>query len=158
MRRTLLLLALTCALACSCRAQPGAPSAPAAAPGAVGNAAVASIAGDSPVQTATDAVEPVFAITEIASFAEPWALAFLPDGRLLVTEKRGKLRLVQPGGMLGEVSGVPAVSYGGQGGFGDLAVHPDFGKNGLIYLSYAEAGEGGLRGAAVARARLTLDD
>ena len=85
-------------------------------------------------------------------------MAFLPDGRVLVTEKRGALKLVQPGGAIGDVSGVPAVDYGGQGGFGDVALHPKFADNGMVYVSYAESGEGGRRGAAVARAKLTLDD
>ncbi|MBC7657235.1 MAG: PQQ-dependent sugar dehydrogenase, partial [Frankiaceae bacterium] len=56
-----------------------------------------------------------FAITEVAKFNEPWAMAFLPDGRLLVTEKAGQLRLLEPGGHVGTVTGVPSVSYGGQG-------------------------------------------
>jgi glucose/arabinose dehydrogenase len=151
MTRTLLLLALTCALACSCRAQTGAPAAPSPA------TAPTSTAAASPIQREAKAVEPVFAITEVASFDEPWAMAFLPDGRLLVTEKRGALKLVQPGGTAGDVRGVPAVDYGGQGGFGDVALHPRFAENGLVYLSYAEAGDGDRRGAAVARAKLTLD-
>jgi glucose/arabinose dehydrogenase len=99
-----------------------------------------------------------FAITEIANFDEPWAMTFLPDGRLLVTEKKGKLKLLQPGGAVGEISGVPTVDYGGQGGFGDIVLHPKFASNGLVYLSYAEKGSGDTRGAAVARAKLTLDD
>jgi len=146
MHRSLLLLALSAALACSCKAHnldaAGAKPADSAA---------------SPIQRETRAVEPVFAITEVASFAEPWALAFLPDGRLLVTEKRGALKLVQPGGTIGDISGVPKVVYGGQGGFGDVALHPDFARNGLVYLSYVE-GENGHSGAAVARAKLTLDE
>ena len=154
MQRTLLLLALSTALACSCQARSG--SAPAATtPGAAGAAARDGVV--SPIQRDTPTVEPVFAITEVASFKEPWALAFLPDGRLLVTEKHGALKLVQPGGSIGDVSGVPPVEYGGQGGFGDIAVHPKFADNGLVYFSYVEAGEGG-RGAVVARAKLTLDD
>ena len=56
-----------------------------------------------------------------------------------------------------EISGVPAVAYGGQGGLGDVVLHPKFAENGLVYLSYAEAGEGDTRGAAVARARLVLE-
>ena len=153
MKRTLLLLALSAALACSCRAQSGAAPPPAAA----GTPASAAGDADSPIQRETRSVEPVFAITEVASFAEPWAMAFLPDGRLLVTEKRGALKLVQPGGTVGDVSGVPKVAYGGQGGLGDVALHPKFAENGLVYLRYAEAGEGDRRGAAVARAKLTLD-
>lgn len=98
-----------------------------------------------------------FAITEIANFDEPWAMAFLPDGRLLVTEKAGHLKLVRPGGAIAEVIGLPAVDYGGQGGLGDVALHPNFADNKLIYLSFAEAGEQDTRGAAVARARLVLD-
>ena len=99
-----------------------------------------------------------FAITEIANFDEPWAMCFLPDGRLLVTEKKGVLKLVQPGGKIGQISGVPAVDYGDQGGLGDVVLHPKFASNGLVYLSFAEKGEGDTRGAAVARAKLTLDD
>ena len=96
-----------------------------------------------------------FDIEAIASFEQPWAMAFLPDGRMLVTEKKGKLFVVSPDGRkAGPVSGVPAVDYGGQGGFGDVALHPKFAENGLIYLSYAEAGAGDTRGAAVARASL----
>jgi glucose/arabinose dehydrogenase len=150
MQRTLPLIALSAALACSCQAHnAGAGGAAAASAGAP--------SAPSPIQQDTAAVEPVFAITEVASFNEPWALAFLPDGRLLVTEKRGKLKLVQPGGGIGDISGVPAVVYGGQGGFGDVALHPKFAENGLVYLSYVE-GENGHAGAAVARAKLTFDD
>ena len=98
-----------------------------------------------------------FNVTEITSFDEPWAMAFLPDGRLLVTEKKGLLRVVgQDGQSFGVVRGVPDVDYGGQGGLGDVVLHPDFEDNGLVYLSYAEAGVGGTRGAAVARGTLEL--
>ncbi len=94
-----------------------------------------------------------FDITPVTSFDEPWALAFLPDGRLLVTEKKGTLFIVnQDGEKSRPVGGVPDVDYGGQGGLGDVALHPEFADNGLIYLSYAEAGVGGTRGAAVMRA------
>ncbi len=98
-----------------------------------------------------------FIATEVASFDEPWAMSFLPDGRLLVTERGGTLKLLGTDGKAGEVTGVPAVDYGGQGGLGDVVPHPDFADNGLVYLSYAEAGEGDTRGGAVARARLTFD-
>jgi len=98
-----------------------------------------------------------FAISEIATFDEPWAMSFLPDGRLLVTQKKGALKLLTPGGTIGDIRGVPAVAYGGQGGLGDVVPHPDFADNGWIYLSYAEQGEGGTRGAAIARARLDFD-
>ncbi|MEL1263238.1 PQQ-dependent sugar dehydrogenase [Pseudoxanthomonas putridarboris] len=102
--------------------------------------------------------DPPFTSTPVATFNEPWAMTFLPDGRLLVTEKAGKLRLANvANGQVGEVVGVPAVAYGGQGGFGDVVLHPRFNDNRLVYLSYAEAGSGGTRGAAVARAQLVLD-
>ena len=100
-----------------------------------------------------------FAVESVARFDEPWALAFLPDGRMLVTEKKGALRIVtQDGDVSRPVPGVPDVAYGGQGGLGDVAVHPDFARNELIYLSYAEAGVGSTRGAAVARGRLLTDE
>lgn len=98
-----------------------------------------------------------FTVTHVATFDEPWAMTFLPDGRLLVTEKKGRLRVATVEGEISEpVEGVPEVAYGGQGGLGDVVLHPDFASNGLVYLSYAEAGEDDLRGAAVMRARLTL--
>lgn len=98
-----------------------------------------------------------FTVTPVLKMDEPWAMAFLPDGRLLVTEKRGTLRVVTTDGRTGTVTGVPAVDYGGQGGLGDVALHPAFADNGLVYLSYAEKGDGDTRGAALARAKLTLD-
>ncbi len=90
-------------------------------------------------------------------FSEPWAMTFLPDGRMLVTEKKGALKVHRIGGATGNITGVPAVAYGGQGGFGDVVLHPQFASNNLVYLSYAEPGEGKTAGAAVARARLTLN-
>lgn len=99
-----------------------------------------------------------FAVEPVASFDEPWAMAFLPDGRLLVTEKAGRLLVVDRDGNKSQpVSGVPEVDYGGQGGLGDVALHPDFASNGLLYLSYAEAGDDDTRGAAVARGVLELE-
>lgn len=100
-----------------------------------------------------------FEAERIASFDEPWAMSFLPDGRLLVSEKRGALKLYSiDDGQTGDIDGVPEVAYGGQGGFGDVVLHPDFADNDLVYLSYAEAGDDDTAGAAVARARLALDD
>lgn len=98
-----------------------------------------------------------FVSTPITDFAEPWALAFLPDDRILVTEKAGTLRLLDPAtGSKGQITGVPAVRYAGQGGLGDVALHPNFAENSLVYISYAEA-SGSRAGAAVARARLVLN-
>ncbi|HEV7272190.1 PQQ-dependent sugar dehydrogenase [Pseudoxanthomonas sp.] len=102
--------------------------------------------------------DPPFTSAPVATFNEPWAMTFLPDGRLLVTEKSGRLRLANVAtGQVGEVIGVPAVAYGGQGGLGDVLLHPRFADNRLVYLSYAETGSGSTRGAAVARATLQLD-
>lgn len=99
-------------------------------------------------------VKDAFTVTEIARFNEPWAMAFLPSGKeALVTEKSGKLKLWDGAAVL-DVAGVPAVAYGGQGGMGDVILAPDFAKSGMIYLSWAEAGDGETRGAAVGRARL----
>lgn len=96
-----------------------------------------------------------FETEPLATFNQPWALAFLPDGRMLVTERGGKLWIVQSDGeKAGEVTGIPAVDSGGQGGLGDVLLHPEFASNGLIYLSYAESGSRGTRGAAVARGQL----
>jgi glucose/arabinose dehydrogenase len=98
-----------------------------------------------------------FEVQEVARFDQPWAMTFLPDGRLLVTEKPGKLKLFDVGSRASTaISGVPEVAYGGQGGLGDVVLHPRFAENDLLYLSYAEPGAGGA-GAAVARARLVLD-
>ena len=98
-----------------------------------------------------------FSATQRATFSEPWAMTFLPDGTALVTEKRGALRHVDvKSGQTHDIKGVPDVAYGGQGGLGDVIAHPDFAQNKLIYLSYAEKGDGDNRGAAVARATLEL--
>jgi glucose/arabinose dehydrogenase len=98
-----------------------------------------------------------FTATEVARFDQPWAMSFLPDGTLLVTEKEGRLKHfnVQTK-KSAEITGVPKVAYGGQGGFGDILPHPQFAKNQFVYLSYAEEGEKDTRGAAVARAKLVL--
>ena len=92
-----------------------------------------------------------FRVDPLTDFDEPWAMTFLPDGRMLVTEMKGNLFVVTQAGEKLRVGGVPNVDYGGQGGLGDVALHPDFEQNGLVYLSYAEGGTGDTRGAAVAR-------
>lgn len=114
-------------------------------------------AAEAPAARETREIGP-FSVETVARFDEPWALSFLPDGRLLVSEKAGTLQLVDvASGKATEVTGVPEVAYGGQGGFGDVVPHPQFSDNGLVYLSYAEAGDGDTAGAAVARARLVMD-
>ncbi len=87
----------------------------------------------------------------------PWAIDFLPDGRMIVTERDGRMRLVTKSGDVGEpIKGVPKADVGGQGGLLDVAVHPDFAENRLIYWSFSEAGPGG-NSTAVAMGRLSED-
>lgn len=82
----------------------------------------------------------------------------LPDQRLLVTERQGKLKIFNPKNkQILDVQGVPAVNYGGQGGLGDVILHPDFAKNHWVYLSYATKGQGG-SGAVISRAKLDLSN
>jgi aldose sugar dehydrogenase len=106
-----------------------------------------------------------FIVTEMELFAEPWAMTFLPGsgvaktGMILVTEKRGRLLLWNSATKKAvAVKGVPRPAYGGQGGLGDVVAHPGFAGNGLIYLSWAEAAKGGVKGAVVARAKLDLSN
>jgi len=88
----------------------------------------------------------------------PWSLAFLPDGRMLVTERPGRLRIVHPDGSMQRepVKGLPPIVEIGQGGLMDVALHPRFAQNQLVYLSYAARGEGGV-GTEVLRGRLNED-
>ena len=84
-----------------------------------------------------------------------WGIEFLPDGRMLVTERPGRLRIVSTSGQVSApLAGVPAVYAQGQGGMLDVALHPDFSRNRLVYLSYSEPDGAGLAGTAVARGRL----
>jgi aldose sugar dehydrogenase len=85
---------------------------------------------------------------------QPWSLAFLPDGRMLVTEKRGRLRVIQNGKLLPqEIEGLPEVTPHGQGGLHDVVLHPQFEKNQLVYLAYAGRGSDGV-GTELARGKL----
>jgi aldose sugar dehydrogenase len=116
---------------------------------------------DAPAQGAQRSPHPGFTegvvrVDTVASGLEhPWALEQLPDGRWLITERPGRLRVVGSDGRLSPpLNGVPRVASQGQGGLLDVALDPGFAQNRTIYLSYAEPGEGG-SGTAVARARLT---
>lgn len=102
--------------------------------------------------------EAALAHTVIASGLEhPWGLALLPDGRWLVTERPGRLRIITADGAVGEpISGLPAVDARGQGGLLDVVIGPGFAEDRLIYWSYAEAREGG-NATSVARGRLSDD-
>jgi aldose sugar dehydrogenase len=90
----------------------------------------------------------------VEGLEHPWGMAFLPDGSILVTERPGRLRLVRDGSLHPEpIAGVPQVRAQGQGGLLDVALHPGFASNRLVYLSYSKPGEGGGT-TAVARGRL----
>ena len=108
------------------------------------------------VQDSTAKIDQTFKVEKVGTFQEPWALSSLPDGQLLITERKGQLKLFNPTNQqTRNVKGVPEVAYGGQGGLGDIVVHPDFAQNHWVYLSYAEKGQGGT-GAVVIRAELDL--
>jgi aldose sugar dehydrogenase len=106
----------------------------------------------SPTPASVKGVLHVQAITK--GLEHPWSLAFLPDKRMLVTERPGRLRVIGSDGSVSEpLTGVPQVYASGQGGLLDVALSPTFDKDRLVYLSFAESGEGGA-GTAVARGRL----
>ena len=112
------------------------------------------------IATAADAQE-LKAVAVVRGLMHPWSMAFLPDferdGRMIVTEKSGRLRLVNTSGRIGTpITGVPAVDARGQGGLLDVALDPRFAENRWIYWSYAEPGAGG-NSTAVARAKLETD-
>lgn len=99
--------------------------------------------------------------TVVTGLDMPWATAFLPDGRLLVTERTGKLRIVKDGKIdPQEITGLPTLVYKGQGGLLEVALHPDYAKNGWIYISYSspkaanEPGDEGGSNTALMRAKL----
>lgn len=98
-------------------------------------------------------------VQDFGIFNEPWAMTFMPDGDILITEKSGNLYIYNKETQTKQiVSGVPAVAYGGQGGLGDIILHPDFVKNNIIYLSFVEEDLAGKRGAAVAISKIHVND
>lgn len=105
---------------------------PGANEGSSGNA-LSATNGTIPTQSGPLRVE------RLAALEEPWGMAYLPDGQLLITEKSGRLRSYSGGKLSGPIIGVPDVVYFGQGGLLDVAVDPDYAKNHFVYLSYAEA-------------------
>jgi glucose/arabinose dehydrogenase len=114
-------------------------------------AVLSAVLALAPGVAAAQALKPVVVARGLE---HPWGLAFLPDGRLLVTERPGRMRIVDANGRLSApLAGLPAVAAGGQGGLLDVVLHPKFGANRLVYWSFSEAGEGGA-GTAVARGRL----
>ncbi|MDR6542063.1 glucose/arabinose dehydrogenase [Acinetobacter bereziniae] len=109
-------------------------------------------------ESTTAMIDQSYRVEKVATFDEPWAMTELVDGRLLITERRGKLKLYDPSSSQSiDILGVPPVAYGGQGGLGDIALHPDYKNNHQIYLSYAEKGNGGY-GAVVVRGELNLQE
>jgi glucose/arabinose dehydrogenase len=108
------------------------------------------------VTHATDLYQ-VRVFTVARGLENPWGLEFLPDGRMLVTERPGRLRIADKAGTLSKpLAGVPEVFARGQGGLLDVALDPDFQENGYVYLSFAEPGKGG-GGTAAGRGRLMED-
>ena len=105
----------------------------------------------------TDKVE-VIVETLARNLQNPWSLAFLPDNRMLVTERPGRLRIVDAEGKLSEpIKGLPRISARGQGGLLDVVLDPGFAQNRIIYLSFAEDRGDGRNGTSVARGRLSQD-
>ena len=112
----------------------------------------------------------VFSMSQIASaqnvrsetvasgLQNPWAVAFLPGGRFLVTERTGRLRVIEPGGELEQaIEGLPEVAAGGQGGLLDLLLDADFASNRTLYFCFSEPGLGNTNSTALARATLSAD-
>src|SRR5919106_707049 len=115
---------------------------------------LAACALDAERETSGAAEQPArlpFQVHVVADFESPWAMTFLPDGRMLITEKAGTLHVVSADGQQRKrVDGIPTVSSEGQGALMDVVLHPRFTQNRLVYFSYAEAGEGG-KGVVLAR-------
>jgi glucose/arabinose dehydrogenase len=116
-----------------------------------------------PSQSAQATSERPFRVTEVTTFSSPWAMDFVPGSGVpmtnmaLVTEKGGSLWLLDVNnGRKQRVTGVPSVKVAGQGGLGDVVVHPGFAGNQRVYLSFAEAGPNGTSGAALGYGRLVL--
>jgi glucose/arabinose dehydrogenase len=109
---------------------------------------------DAERQTSGAAQQPArlpFQVQVAADFESPWAMTFLPDGRMLITEKSGILYVVSADGQQRKrVDGIPDVSDEGQGGLMDVVLHPGFTQNRLVYFSYSDAGQGG-KGVVLAR-------
>lgn len=103
----------------------------------------------------TESQKQKFGVDTVADgLSNPWGITFLPDGRILVTERKGEIRIIKDGKLLPEkIEGVPEVFANGQGGLLDITLHPDYENNGWIYFSYAKPGENG-GGTTIVRTKL----
>ena len=121
--------------------------------------ALASTGTDAQINAGDQKPEPSlpFIMTQVTTFNLPWRIAFLPDGRMLITEKVGSLWLVTQEGAKTPVANVPAVLYQGQGGMLGVFLSPHYATDRNVYLTYSEPGEGG-SSLAVARARLSIGE
>ena len=128
---------------------------------AVVSAALLALVPSAMAQTVESSAGNLTATVIAEGLDHPWALGFLPDGRMLVTERSGQLRIVDDGAVGEAIAGVPAVYNRGQGGLLDLALAPDFETSGQIYLTFSErAQDAGLQrgqGTAVLSAKLVLE-
>jgi aldose sugar dehydrogenase len=119
--------------------------------------AACNAGGDASAQGSPPTSGLPFKVTTVTSFTSPWAMTFLPDGRMLVTEKAGALILASAdGAQKTTVAGTPAVDSAGQGGLMDVVLAPDFRRSRMVYLSWSEAGAGG-KGVALGRGKLAAD-
>ena len=106
--------------------------------------AASTLAAQATTNAPRDVVQTEFgsvSVARLATLDNPWGMTFLPDGRLLVTEKPGRLRIFASGKLSDPIGGVPKVAYRDQGGLLDVEIDPDFARNKLVYLSYTEAAE-----------------
>ena len=143
-------LAVACAPMLGCEARNGGTTT--ATPSA---AATAPVAAERPTQAVSSKLGEVRVATIASGLEHPWSVALLPDDGFLITERPGRLRRISADGTLSEpLAGVPEVFAEGQGGLLDVVLAPDFATSKRIYLSYAEPGEGGAAGTAVAIATL----
>jgi len=121
---------------------------------AAGALVLALLGNAAPAQVIKTQEHALRVVKLVEGLEHPWSLAFLPDGRMLITERPGRLRVIGKDGRLDPqpVAGLPPVTATGQGGLLDVALHPRFTDNGLVYLSFTARGEGGV-GTEVARGR-----
>ena len=117
-----------------------------------------AVLAQAPAPAPTAAGPSVTAQTVASGLQHPWAVAFLPEGRFLVTERPGRLRVVDADGKLQPpVQGLPEVAAGGQGGLLDVVTDSDFARNRTLYFCYSEPGQGTTNSTALASARLSAD-